>query len=90
MFCTHRGKPLGWRNVTCEFKRLLVKAGLPDVAFHALRHTNATLLLLQGVHPKIVAERLGHSTVSMTMDIYSHVLPRMGREVAAKLDALLA
>ena len=90
VFCTHRGKPLGWRNVTREFKRLLVKAGLPDVAFHALRHTNATLLLLQGVHPKIVAERLGHSTVSMTMDVYSHVLPRMGREAAAKLDALLA
>ncbi len=60
------------------------------MAFHALRHTNATLLLLQGVHPKIVAERLGHSTVSMTMDVYSHVLPRMGQEAAAKLDALLA
>ncbi len=67
-----------------------MKAELPDVAFHALRHTNATLLLLQGVHPKIVAERLGHSTVSMTMDIYSHVLPRMGKAAADKLEALLA
>ncbi len=60
------------------------------MSFHALRHTNATLLLLQGEHPKVVQERLGHSTVSMTMDIYSHVLPRMGKAAADKLEALLA
>lgn len=90
VFCTHRGKPFAHRNVSREYKRLLERLGLPDVSFHALRHTNATLLLLQGVHPKLVQERLGHSTISMTLDIYSHVLPRLGREAADKLEALLA
>ncbi len=90
VFCTHRGRPLGWRNVGREYKMLLKRAGLPDLPFHALRHTNATLLLLQGVHPKIVQERLGHANISMTLDTYSHVLPRMEQEAAAKLDALLA
>lgn len=90
VFCTHQGKPLNWRNVTREFKALLAKAGLPDVPFHALRHTNATLLLLQGTQPKVVQERLGHSNISMTMDIYSHVMPRMGREAADRLGSLLA
>lgn len=69
---------------------LLTKVGLPEVPFHALRHTNATLLLVQGIHPKVVQERLGHSNINMTLDIYSLVLPRMGQEAAAKLDALLA
>lgn len=58
--------------------------------FHALRHTAATLLLLQGIHPKVVQERLGHSTIAMTLDTYSHLIPTMGRDAADKLDALLA
>jgi len=58
------------------------------VSFHALRHTAATLLLLQGVHPKVVQERLGHSTISMTLDTYSHLIPSMGQAAADKLDAL--
>ena len=90
VFATHQGRPLGFRNVIRAYKTLLQRAGLPDRPFHALRHTNATLLLLQGVHPKIVQERLGHSTISMTLDTYSHVLPRMGQDAAARLDALLA
>jgi integrase len=90
VFCTHQGKPLGWRNVTREYKRLLIRAGVPDYPFHSLRHTNATLLLVQGVHPKVVQERLGHANLGMTLDIYSHVLPRLGQEAPAKLDALLA
>ena len=52
--------------------------------------TIATLLPLQGVHPKVVQERLGHANIGMTLDTYSHVLPRLGQEAAAKLDALLA
>jgi integrase len=68
----------------------LTRAGLPDVPFHALRHTAATLLLLQGIHPKVVQERLGHSNTSMTLDTYSHLIPSMGRDAADKLDALLA
>ncbi len=90
VFCTHVGRPLNWRNVTRAYKRMLVTAGLPDRRFHALRHTNATLLLLQGVHPKIVQERLGHSSISITLDIYSHVLPRLGSEAAGRLDLLFA
>lgn len=56
--------------------------------FHNLRHTAATLLLEQGVPAKVVSERLGHSQVSVTMDIYSHVTPGMGEEAARKLDRL--
>jgi integrase len=72
-----------------SFLPLLARAELPTVRFHDLRHTAATLLLAQGVHPKIVQERLGHSQISLTLDTYSHVLPSMGREAASKLDALL-
>jgi len=65
-----------------HWKPLLMRAGLPDIRFHDLRHTCATLLLTKGVHPKIVSEMLGHSSVSITLDTYSHVLPGM-QEVAA-------
>ena len=63
---------------------------MPRIRFHDLRHTAATLLLSQGVHPKIVQERLGHSQISLTLDTYSHVLPSMQKEAAEKLDALFA
>jgi integrase len=63
----------------------------PRVRFHDLRHAHATYLLMQGVHPKVAQERLGHSTVAITMDIYSHVMPGMGAEAAKKVgDALSA
>jgi integrase len=62
---------------------------LPLIRFHDLRHTAATLLLRQGVHPKIVAEMLGHSTISMTLDIYSHVIPDMQKDATVALDRLL-
>jgi len=90
LFCTHQGKSLAQRNVFRAFKLLLDRAGLPDISFHALRHTAATLLLLQGVHPKVVQERLGHSNISMTLDTYSHLIPSMGRAAADQLDALFA
>lgn len=90
LFCTHQGKPLNYRNMTREYKALLKKADLLALPFHALRHTAATLLLLQGVHPKVVQERLGHANISMTLDTYSHLIPSMGRDAADKLDALLA
>jgi integrase len=66
-----------------HWKPLLKKAGLPDIRFHDLRHTCATLLLTKGVHPKIVSELLGHSSVTITLDTYSHVMPGM-QEVAAR------
>ena len=66
------------------------KAGeFPTLRFHDLRHTSATLLLLQGVHAKVVQERLGHSNISMTLDTYSHVLPELEQAAAAHFDGLL-
>ena len=72
-----------------SFQPLLERAGLPRMRFYDLRHTAATLLLSEGVHPKVVAERLGHSSITITLDTYSHVLKGMQREAAAKLDGLL-
>lgn len=90
VFCDRRGEPLrrGPFHFN-EYKPLLAKAGLPKMRFHDLRHTSATLLLCAEVHPKVVHERLGHSQIGVTMDTYSHVLPSMQREAAAKLDELL-
>ena len=91
VFCTHAGKPLDFRNVaTASFKPLLKKAGLPDIRFHDLRHTCATLLLSRGHHPKLVQELLGHASVAMTLDRYSHVLPGMGDQTAAAMEAALS
>ena len=64
-------------------------ADLPDIRFHDLRHTAATLMLQQGTHPKIVQERLGHSDISLTLNTYSHVLPSMQEEAAEKMDEIL-
>ncbi|MBV9691594.1 MAG: site-specific integrase [Ktedonobacteraceae bacterium] len=75
-------------NLQKDFKRILKEAELPNMRFHDLRHSAATLLLGMGVNPKIVQELLGHSTISMTMDIYSHVLPSMQQEAMGKLDDL--
>ena len=72
-----------------DFKKLLRRIDLPAIRFHDLRHTAATLMLQQGVHPKIVQERLGHADISMTLNIYSHVLPSMQEDAAEKLDELL-
>ena len=90
IFTSSRGTPLNRPNfLQRHFYPLLEKAGVPRVRFQDLRHTAATLLLSQNIHPKIVQERLGHSNISTTMDIYSHVLPTMQQEVADKLDAIL-
>ena len=62
---------------------------MKGLRLHDLRHTHATQLLSQGVHPKIVSERLGHATVAITLDTYSHVLPGMQEEAAQKIDAAL-
>ncbi len=72
-----------------SFRPLLKRAGLPRIRFHDLRHSAATLLLGQGVHPKIASEMLGHATIAITLDLYSHVTPTMQREAAATMDALL-
>ena len=64
------------------------RRGLPPIRFHDLRHAHATLMLLQGVHPKVVSERLGHASVGITLDTYSHVLPTMQAEAARAFDHL--
>jgi len=63
--------------------------GLPRVRFHDLRHTHATQLLASGVHPKIASERLGHASVAITLDLYSHVTASMQSEAAVKLDSAM-
>jgi integrase len=91
VFRARSGNPAHQRTIVQEaFKPALERAGLSkDVRLYDLRHTHATLLLLAGVHPKVVSERLGHSSVAITLDVYSHVLPNMQAEAAEKLDALL-
>ncbi len=64
--------------------------GLPHLRFHDLRHAHATMMLQQGVHPKIVSERLGHASIGITLDIYSHVLPSMQSEAADAIDRIFA
>ena len=64
--------------------------GVPRVRFHDLRHTAATLLLAQGVDPRTIMETLGHSQISLTLNTYSHVLPALQIEAAAKVDAILS
>jgi integrase len=75
-------------DVLVQLKMLLQKAELPDIRFHDLRHSTATLLLSLGINPKIVQEILGHSEISMTMNTYSHVLPMMQKDAMGKLDDL--
>lgn len=90
VFCNTTGGPLRRSHFhDYVFRPLLKAAKLPRIRFHDLRHTSASLLLAAGVHPKVVQERLGHSQIGITLDIYSHVLPTMGVEAAGKLDVVL-
>ncbi len=82
------GHPMNPVNLSGAWPRFLQQKGLPRVRFHDLRHAHATLMLLQGVHPKVVSERLGHSSIGITLDTYSHVLPGMQEEAAEAFDAL--
>lgn len=90
VFATANGRPLAEKNLVREyFKPLLKKAGLPDIRLYDLRHTCATLLLAAGENPKVVSERLGHASVTITLDTYSHVLPDMQKSATKKLQELL-
>jgi integrase len=91
VFAGDLGEPIGPEKVTQRaFKPLLKRAGLPEIRFHDLRHTFATLLLARGVHPTYVQRALGHASVKMTLDRYSHWMPSMGRATAEAIDAALA
>ncbi len=91
VFATEAGTPMNPSNLRRRsFAPLLKRAWLPNIRFHDLRHSAATLLLLQGVHPKFVQELLGHSTISITLDTYSHVLPGMGDQTARAMEDVLS
>ena len=91
IFASEVGEPLDRREIsTRRFKPLLERAGLPRVRFHDLRHTCATLLLSKNVNPKIVSEMLGHATIAITLDTYSHVLPTMQESAAKAMEEALS
>jgi integrase len=88
--CTREdGGPLQPNTLTIYWDRLIAKTPLPRIRFHDLRHAHATHLLSSGIHPKVASERLGHSKVGVTLDLYSHVLPGMQEDAAALVDAAL-
>jgi integrase len=89
-FTTTIGTPMTGGDVTRGFQRLLAAAGLPRLRFHDLRHGTASLLLAQGVHPRVVLELLGHSTIGLTMNVYSHVVPELQREAAERMDDVMS
>jgi integrase len=90
VFISERGTPIEPRNLIRQFKILLAKAGISqETWFHDLRHSCATLLIAQGVHPRAIMEILGHSDIRLTMNIYGHVLPSVSRDAVVQLDALL-
>lgn len=90
VFCNTVGRHIEGSNLLQrQLYPLLERAGLPRVTFHGLRHTVASLLLEQGIHPKVVQEMLGHSHMSVTMDVYSHVAPTMHGDAVEALDTLL-
>ena len=91
IFARSTGEPLEANNLKKRyFKPILEAAGLPAIRLYDLRHTAATLRLVNGEHPKVVQEMLGHASITLTMDTYSHVLPGMQEESAARLDQLLS
>ena len=89
VFARPDGHPWEPDSFTSSFSAFVRRARLPHITFHGLRHTHATLLLTKGIHPKVVSERLGHSKVGFTLDIYAHVLPGMQKEAARRIEAAL-
>ena len=90
IFTTAMGNPLDGVNVTHHLHSLMRASGLPEIRFHDLRHGCASLLLAQGVHPRVVMEVLGHSQIALTMNTYSHVIPSLQTDAAERLDAALS
>jgi len=83
------GSPLNPSTVTHASSKVAARAGLPHLRLHDLRHIHATMLLKAGIHPRVVQERLGHSSIATTLDIYSHTVPGMQKAAAERLDTLL-
>ena len=89
VFCQADGTPWHPQVITRAFSRLLERTNLPKMSLHGLRHTHATHLLAAGINPRVVSERLGHSSVAFTLDQYAHVLPGQQAEAAAAAAALI-
>jgi integrase len=89
VFTTGIGTTLDPRNLGIDFRHLLTKAELPRIRFHDLRHSAATIALSENIHPKVVSEMLGHSKISVTLDLYTHSLPNLQAEAAEKIGAAL-
>jgi len=86
VFCQYNGKPYLPNSITHAWIKLTRRCGLDGIRLHDARHTHASLLLKQGVHPKVVQERLGHASIAITLDLYSHVAPGMQKAAAAGFD----
>jgi integrase len=89
VLCSLYGNPIDSASFRKGFRRIVTIIGLPMIRIHDLRHSHATVLICQNVHPKLISERLGHSRIGITMDTYGHVLPSMQKEVADVLDTVL-
>ena len=90
VFSNADGTPLNPQTVTHAFAKTIKRAGMSSIRLHDLRHIHATMLLKAGVHPKVVQERLGHSSITTTLDIYSHTVPGLQKAAAQHLDTLLS
>ena len=89
VFTQGNGEALDPESVSRYFRQAVKKSMLPQIRLHDLRHTHATLALQAGIHPKVVSERLGHATISITLDTYSHAIPAMQEEAAALIAELV-
>jgi integrase len=90
LVCTKdTGAPFNTSSFSHAFGDFIKKLDIPHVRFHDLRHTNATLMLLAGTPAKVASSRLGHSTINITMDLYSHVLKDMNKDAAEKLNEVI-
>lgn len=90
IFPGERGQPMRPYTLTGKLESILKRADLPHIRFHDLRHTCATLLLSKGIHPKFAQELLGHATISITLDTYSHVIPSMGDQARKAMEEALS
>jgi integrase len=90
VFTTNIGTPISPRNLVRHFKQKTKEANLPDIRFHDLRHSFASILLEKNVHPKIVQEILGHSNITLTLNTYSHIIPTMQKEAMKTIDKILS
>ena len=89
VFSQYDGKPLIPDSITQAWRNLAKRTGLNGIRLHDARHTHASLMLKQGVHPKVVQERLGHASIKITLDTYSHVAPGIQQAVANKFDEIV-